>query len=279
MGIREHLSKQADEKDLKLSDLTIEVESGESSSDWERLEQEITEEDRQRLVAYVKEQECRIDDYISALSKYKRLFPDDMDEFELDKKMRSDMWRCVEVRDETYKSTAACFKVLSPKLFAESDYKKRNYYELQREVDRAKREMDFDSTVLAAKRIRILFPDKLDQIDLDDHEQEQIGLNITAAEKKQNWQEYVGKLVAYRLVFEPKYGKIELDKERLKTLFDYVDEMRKRDDGDFLKYLVMLKMILADRIVIENNRFELVMPEKKVDLKEKSKERPVRKKF
>ena len=77
MGIREHLAKK--EEDLKLADLNVEGEKGEEYFDWERLQEEITSEDKKRILDYVEgcyEQDLM--DFLSVGSYLMILFPEEM---------------------------------------------------------------------------------------------------------------------------------------------------------------------------------------------------------
>jgi len=77
MGIREHLSKEVDEKDMKLSDLSLSLKEGGEKKriSWEDIEEMITDVDREKM-----ERTARIPHFTSSLLDFRILFPEKMDD-------------------------------------------------------------------------------------------------------------------------------------------------------------------------------------------------------
>ncbi len=288
MGIRKHFEKSGD-GDLKLQDMTIEAEEREEVFDWEKLEGEITERDKARLVDYLTRYMLwDASKSLVDLSNFKILFPDQMDQFKIDGWARSEIARDIKKGSDRIFSFQLDrgFKILFPEDSGDLDLNNEVFEDLRSNLEGNLADGRMELIYQAAFDLRILFPERFLEIDLEQdrhwwyHEVVRDGLD----ESRQNgkWKRFVNDASRYRIVFEPEYGEYKISEGDWKAMFDYINKMRKDSDDDFLRYLAGLKILLAERLVIEKNDFEVIMPKtpkEKGSFKQVKKERPERKNF
>ena len=117
-----------------------------------------------------------------------------------------------------------------------------------------------------------------DEVDLVEEDWKEMLDNLDNLRINGLWNDFVENAVTARTVYD-KFEDYEIRDEDWKGMFDFIDIARDNNDYTFLEYLVQLKMLLAEKVVIKEDKFEVVMPKRKEEFKAEKKPRPERKTF
>ena len=288
MGIREHLGEKVAEKEVKLSDLSMDIAEKKHGFDFEEI---ITDKNKKRLMNFVRAGLRQgIGRYRQDIVHLNILYPEDVGDilFEDEQvrknlislykktKSRADMSRCLDI--------AVSFRKLFPEYSNELELGNDDFEYLQTTIGYKMPERLVNSVFTEIFQARILFPNRFDEINLDDIVWSKKVEYLDGYKKSGHWDSFVTSAAEMKIVFGERFKDYEISKKDWEGMFAYAGSLRKEErdflvDHTFLEYLANLKILLADRVVIEKDKFEVVMPGKEEDFKQEKKPRPERKTF
>lgn len=307
MGIREYFEKQSKEKDLKLQDLELEIEGRKKKELKFDVEKELTGEDWRRMEEELRLVENELEFNVDSIGRYlelamnmKILFPERFEEIQLD-------WQMIKGKvgehlndfkrrgEEDYWGELPYFmvylKVLFPDKVAELEFDKK-WDGLKQNLEKNRNSEKWYMFGVHAMQLKILYPNKnkTKELELDSSVWEKIKEEMDSNRSDKNWRAFIQMVEVLKILFSEKFKEIGL------TDNDWL-EMKKEVRRDPIIFLfprgtgqdrpawiaetaASLKIAAADEVVIEDDKFEVVMDAgDEKGFKQMKKERPVRKNF
>lgn len=276
MGIRESLEKQAlEEKDLKLSDFSLEQEEPEERNPYFDPEKDISEEEKKEFIQRTKTQLDTEDSNGFYNARILSItLPDNSWQLEINKYQQ----QAQKFADQKEKNAMHLLekndtlRYLFPQIFGKNYLRQED---IQKIIDKIKSEIKNEGEFMLTRLVdfKILFPDRIKEFDLE--KAWLFGLESLKYFKKENdYWDFMHDAAFLRILFPERYGQLHIAQADWQEMKKFVIGERLPEK---LEEYYCLSILAAHEIKFTDRGFELVM--KKPEFKKEKQQRPERRAY
>jgi len=281
MGIKEHFEKNP-EGDLKLQEITVDL--GETERELFDVDKQVTVKEwtdvAKDLGDYAKKK-SGFQDYAGLATQIKIVSRDHFDELV---EVPARVFRYLKKSTESHIRGGNWVRVMKLVWWMKNIVpEKMNEFDssviadgMKGQLEQYREEKKWQPYAVMAMYFRLLFPERVDGIDLGDEVLQNVKADLD--EVADDADAFVLRAAAYKIAFGQRAEDLKLDENFEKMVKGLLDRRRRTSSTKrFFEGVANIKIIMADEVVVTDDGLKLV--KKKPDLKQEKVPRPERKKF